>query len=1294
MHARAVVGLLLGVILSACRPEVPPPLECLTAAQCREGQVCQANYCVNADAGMVNAPDASAGGDAAATDGALPDGSPARIDAEVSDGPMADSTAATDDGGSDGGVVLDGAAADVGTDSGVPPPRLNSDRFMLNEESSADLDVLANDFTAGLTVRAVQQVRGGTAQPSLDRLGVTYTATACAAMTGGFKYDAEAPNGAVASATVAVAIADMAAPDAVRSTTVAPSATPDRVRLQVAAPGENGVGSLCRVAAYEVRTSTNVSLAGAAPRVILNPGAVTPGGTDELEVDMTWGQQHYLQLVALDERMVAGPELPSVLAVDLRRVSSLTPPGSSVAFGGVATGDSVSRSWTLRNTSALVPLTLTSVALSGAGVSHYTVTSAAIAPGGEQLAPGGSRTISVTYTPTVLGSHAASLAIQTDGSVPTARYTVALTGTGVPAVAPVNDSFTVEEESLTVLDVLANDSPNAGLTISALGTPSVGVAGGAQSDTRVSYEATSCAVGTDSFSYTARDARARTGVGTINVTIADTRAPAQINSLTPEYVGTNNNVRLRFTAPGENGAGSTCSPLRYTLRVAADAAMTSPTSTTLTTPLVPGSQESRTVTLAWGQQHYLQLTATDEGSRESTRQVTPFTVDLRRSVSVSPAGATTIGPISVRASTTRSFAVRNTSPLAGLRVTGASVSGSTAFSITAGAAGTGAGFLAPNATHGVDVRYAPTTAGPHTGTLTITHDGAGSPLTVPLTGTTFPNRAPIITDAYSSPRVVRAGTSVTLTVVVRDDDNSLPGYDDTTITIDTTAIAGGAAGLSMTRQAGTSTIVGTYTRTISTVGLAGGYSFPVRVVDSDGHEVWDTVTVSVYTGVAHTVGVGGTHASIQAAINAAVTGDGVIILPGTYSGAGNANLVIGAKDIVLSSQAGTTGTVIDCLGTGRAINVASTGQTLANVISGVTVRGCSADGAVRLFDTTSTLLDVRFDSMTGAALSTRDARSIVRGRRLQFTASPLSVVTSDQNFECEFCVVDSVAEFQATRVAHLSLRSARFWIGDPFASQSQQTSSDIRIFRPILSGQTANRITGAMRVSILGPSVGSGSITLAHVDDVVVDGVNFGFGELVLSSSALVSGGTVGVTVPGCRNVEVRDCASDIDVLVVNAATSNVLMTGCRSRWSVSVGADLANATVRGNVAQDYAVRLFGSLRDSIVSDSGAIGTVEVLGPGVVENVFLPSNSVFNDPNGLANNGNSISCILGNAERNRCESLVFELGPRGGFYLPGASPAVNYGVRSAVDAGLDSYTTQATGTLDSGAVDVGFHYRP
>lgn len=92
---------------------------------------------------------------------------------------------------------------------------------------------------------------------------------------------------------------------------------------------------------------------------------------------------------------------------------------------------------------------------------------------------------------------------------------------------------------------------------------------------------------------------------------------------------------------------------------------------------------------------------------------------------------------------------------------------------------------------------------------------------------------------------------------------------------------------------------------------------------------------------AATLRVPGSHATIQAEIDAAAAGDTVLVGPGTYSGEGNRDLTFRGKDLVLRSEAGRGVTIIQVNGfpeTHRGFFFQD-GETPAAVVEGFTVVG-------------------------------------------------------------------------------------------------------------------------------------------------------------------------------------------------------------------------------------------------------------------------------------------------------------------------------------------------------------------
>ena len=97
---------------------------------------------------------------------------------------------------------------------------------------------------------------------------------------------------------------------------------------------------------------------------------------------------------------------------------------------------------------------------------------------------------------------------------------------------------------------------------------------------------------------------------------------------------------------------------------------------------------------------------------------------------------------------------------------------------------------------------------------------------------------------------------------------------------------------------------------------------------------------------AATIRVPADQPTIQSGINAAVSGDTVLVAPGIYSGPGNTDLVIQETSLHLQSEGGAATCLIDCTGSDRAIIV--TGWGFSSIIEGFTISNCSGttDAAV------------------------------------------------------------------------------------------------------------------------------------------------------------------------------------------------------------------------------------------------------------------------------------------------------------------------------------------------------------
>ncbi len=91
------------------------------------------------------------------------------------------------------------------------------------------------------------------------------------------------------------------------------------------------------------------------------------------------------------------------------------------------------------------------------------------------------------------------------------------------------------------------------------------------------------------------------------------------------------------------------------------------------------------------------------------------------------------------------------------------------------------------------------------------------------------------------------------------------------------------------------------------------------------------------SGRAAVLAVPGSYRTIQSAIDAAHTGDTVLVADGTYTGEFNKDLDLYGKAITVESENGPVNCIIDCEADGRGFNI-NKRETSSTIIRGFTIR--------------------------------------------------------------------------------------------------------------------------------------------------------------------------------------------------------------------------------------------------------------------------------------------------------------------------------------------------------------------
>ena len=151
-----------------------------------------------------------------------------------------------------------------------------------------------------------------------------------------------------------------------------------------------------------------------------------------------------------------------------------------------------------------------------------------------------------------------------------------------------------------------------------------------------------------------------------------------------------------------------------------------------------------------------------------------------------------------------------------------------------------------------------------------------------------------------------------------------------------------------------------------------------------------------------TLQVPGDYQTIQAAIDASVDGDTVVVADGTYTGQGNKNLDFNGKELIVQSENGPLKTIIDCENDGRGFYFHS-GELEDALLSGFTVtngRVQDKGGAIYVINSAPTITNCIIVNNTATTSSkTSQGGGIYLGNAGSATIANCVIVRNTSNYE-------------------------------------------------------------------------------------------------------------------------------------------------------------------------------------------------------------------------------------------------------------------------------------------------------
>jgi len=249
--------------------------------------------------------------------------------------------------------------------------------------------------------------------------------------------------------------------------------------------------------------------------------------------------------------------------------------------------------------------------------------------------------------------------------------------------------------------------------------------------------------------------------------------------------------------------------------------------------------------------------------------------------------------------------------------------------------------------------------GTYSATLTITGTGVfGPPLEVPVTLTVTRALLGHAPESFYFSTTLGGAAPPAQTLDIRND-----GLDTLDWTVSTYP-----DWLTLAPMAGSTTgEIDQVVVSVDTTGLpAGTHLANIQLVSPNAVPAAVTIPVSFYV-QNNTIHVPADQPTIQAGIDAAVTGDLVLVADGTYTGTGNFNITFNGKSIHVESENGAPSCIVDCEAVGgRRGFLFDSGEGADSVVRGFTVRrGTAEGGGIACYSSSPTIAEMVIEDCTG-----------------------------------------------------------------------------------------------------------------------------------------------------------------------------------------------------------------------------------------------------------------------------------------------------------------------------------------